>query len=93
MEARAAALLATMRDLSGIDPTEATRRRPVFTARMVVAARLLLEGWTEEQVALILGVTRTTVNYYRYKMADINARRLPGFETERELWTRFNETI
>ena len=91
MEDRAAALVELMREVTGIDPVQTTRRRPVHVARMIVAERLLAEGWTEEQAARIFGINRTTINYYRHKVATM--LHAPGYGLEREIYQQFNNAL
>lgn len=80
-----------MREVSGYDPTEETRRRPVVVARTFVAYRLLLEGFTEHAVGAVLGWDHATINRYR-RMAD-DMLNIPGYPAERELWDKFNQAI
>ena len=82
---------ATMREVSGYDPAEETRRRPVVTARTFVAYRLMMEGFTEHAVGSVLGWDHSTVNFYRRKAAEM--LHSPGYDAERELWTKFNKAI
>ena len=74
-----------------LDPMEESRRRPVVTARAFIAYRLLMEGFTEHAVGAVLGWDHSTINHYRQRAAAMLSA--PGYTAERELWTRFNETI
>ena len=73
------------------NPMEESRRRPVVTARCLLAYRLLLEGFTEHAVGAVLGWDHATINHYRRKAATMLSA--PGYDAERELWHKFNETI
>ena len=77
-----------VRALTGADPAERSRRWVVVYSRMMVAYRLLLEGWTQHRVANQLGVDHSTINHYRQRMAIILST--PGYEGEQELWNKFN---
>lgn len=81
----------TMREVSGYDPTEESQRRPVVVARIFVAYRLLLKGFTEHAVGAVLGWDHSTIHHYSCRAYDmLNS---PGYEAERELYDNFNEAI
>ena len=80
-----------MEHLVGVNPVQESRRRPVVTARAFIAYRLLMEGFTEHAVGAVLGWDHSTINHYRQRAATMLSA--PGYTAERELWTRFNETI
>lgn len=86
MKQRADFLCEVMKEVSGIDPKEKTRRREVVNARMMVAQVLLDAGYIEADVATLVGRDRGSVRNYREKMKWIH---LPMFEAEAELWKRF----
>lgn len=88
---RAERLCSAMESISGVDPIRASRRRLVVTSRMLVAARLLLDGWTEEQVGTFFGKDHSTVNNYR-RMFELTMT-TPGYEAEREIWEKFTLAI
>lgn len=79
------------RKLTGGDPSEKSRRWVVVYSRMMVAYRLLLEGWSQTRIGALLGVDHATASHYRRRMADILSS--PGYGPEQELWKQFNETI
>lgn len=80
-----------MREVSGVNPTDESHRRPVVVARTFVAYRLLRQGFSEHAVGAVLGWDHATINRYRrrgYEMLNI-----PGYDAERELWDKFNQAI
>lgn len=87
---RAQQLCAIMRELSGIDPMENSRKRDVVTARMMVAMALLHEGCTTMQVAELFGRNHSAVIHYKDRWLGIF---MPGWEAERELWEKFKKAI
>lgn len=87
---RAKRLCRVMFSVSGVDPMEESRKRPVVYARMMVAYALLREGNTEHSVGTVLGWDHSTINYYRSAMDDILSS--PGYAKERELWDTFIKT-
>lgn len=84
---RARQLCREMRELTGYDPAEESRRRWVATGRAMVAFRLLMEGGTEHAVGNALGVDHSTINHYRKKVP--GWLETPGYEQEQEIWTEF----
>lgn len=81
-----------MKEVSGHDPLDETRRRPVVIARTFVAYRLLLGGFSEHAVGKILGWDHSTVNHYRRRAAAFLT--MPEYyQAENELWKKFNEAI
>ena len=88
---RAQQLCDTMQEISGYDPAEDSRKRPVVTARIFVCYVLLLEGWSEHRIGITVGWDHSTINYYRKRMVEILT--LPGFDAERELWEQFKKAI
>lgn len=84
---RARQLCREMRELTGYDPAEESRRRWVATGRAMVAFRLLMEGWTEHAVGNALGVDHSTINHYRKKVP--GWLETHGYEQEQEIWTKF----
>lgn len=91
LRSRANRYCAVIRRLSGFDPSEESRRRPVVTARAFVAYRLALEGFTEHAVGAVLGWDHATIHYY-CRRADTMLH-TPGYEAEQTLWTQFNDKI
>lgn len=89
MEARARRLCDIMLAVSGHDPRKQSRLRPVVLARAMVSARLLSEGWTENQVGALMGREHSTVHYYRTLVRSI--LQVPSFRAERELLELFNQ--
>lgn len=84
-------LCGVMREVSGCDPAEESRRRPVVTARTFVAYRLMQQGFTEHAVGAVMGWDHSTVHHYRRKASTmLNS---PGYDAERELWNKFNNSI
>ena len=80
-----------MLEISGADPSQERKFRPVVMARVMVAYALLLDGYTENAIGNVLGWDHSTINHYRGKMNDILSS--PGYEAERELWEKFRERI
>lgn len=76
-----------MLHVSGVDPMEESRRRPVVMARMMVANALLIDGYTLMAVGTILGIDHSSVSYYKDRMSEVLAA--PGYEAERDTWKRF----
>lgn len=87
---RAQELCGIMKDMSGIDPMENTRRRDVVTARMMVAIVLLNEGCTTMDAAELLQKNHSSISLYkeRIKLLDV-----PGYKAEKELWEKFKKVI
>lgn len=73
--------------ISGFDPTENNRHRIFVTGRAIIVYKLILEGYTEHQVATVLGKDHSTIHYYRDKMETI--LHYGGYDIERELWAKF----
>lgn len=86
---RAERLCAVMKEVSGHDPLDETRKRPVVMARMMVAGALLEEGYTENSVGGILGWDHSTIHHYRRRMGEILTA--PGYDAERAVWNKFKE--
>lgn len=84
-------LCRVMREVSGCDPAEESRRRPVVTARTFVAYRLMQQGFTEHAIGAVMGWDHSTVNHYRRKASFMLTA--PGYDAERELWNKFNKAI
>lgn len=85
-------LCGKMLEISGFDPMERTRRRPVVVARVIVCYVLTsLRRFTEDEVAILFGIDHATVNHYKKRMEDIFS--LPGYEAECELWEKFKAVI
>lgn len=80
-----------MQEVSGCDPAEESRRRPVVVARTFVAYRLLLQGFTEHAVGAALGWDHSTINVYRRRADEM--LNTPGYDAERQLWDKFNQAI
>lgn len=78
-----------MKEVSGVDPMENSRRRDVVNARMMVAQALYDGGCIETEVARLLGMTHCTINYYRKKVKIF--LECPGYDAERELWELFKK--
>lgn len=70
------------------DPNKESRKRDVVTARMMVAGRLLREGYSEHQIGKVLGIDHSSVNHYRKRLAEILTTK--GYEDEQEIWKQFN---
>ena len=87
---RARQLCTIMRDITGIDATEDSRRHDVVVARMMIAAVLQNEGCSVSQTGRLLGRTHATIIHYNDMFL---ALYLPGWEAERELWERFKQSI
>lgn len=86
---RAQRLCAVMKEVSGHDPLDETRRRAVVMARMMVASALLAEGYTENAVGAVLGWDHSTIHHYRRRMKEMLTA--PGYDAERNLWERFKQ--
>lgn len=82
---------AMMHVVSGVDPLQETRRRPIVMARVMVANALLAEGYTENAVGSVLGWDHSTIHHYRRRMKEMLTA--PGYDAERHLWERFNGRI
>lgn len=80
-----------MLEVSGADPMEESRRRPVVMARMMVANALLIDGYSLTAVGTILGVDHSSVSHYKDRMSVVLGA--PGYEAEREVWGRFVKEI
>jgi predicted AAA+ superfamily ATPase len=81
-----------MLEISGFDPRELTRRRPVVMARVIVCYVLTSRHrFTEDEVAILFGIDHATVNHYKKRMEDIFL--LPGYEAEDELWDKFKAIL
>ena len=87
---RAAYLCSVIKDLSGIDPMEDTRKRDVASVRMMVAVQLYFENYREKEIGELLNRNRLTVHYYRDRWL---ALFMPGWEAERDLWEQFKKAI
>lgn len=88
---RADHLVDTMKELTGINPVEESRKRSVVSCRTMVANVLLLEGWTEHQIGAALGWDHSTINHYRKKFEAMMTT--PGYDAEKEIWRKFKEAI
>lgn len=77
--------------ISGADPLEESRVRPVVVARAMVAQALLNDGFTGMSVAVILGVDHSSINHYKKIMDAI--LHSPGYDAERDIWRRFSRKI
>lgn len=84
-------LCAVMLEVSGVDATQETRRRPVVMARVMVANALLAEGYTENAVGAVLGWDHSTVHHYRRRMSEMLTA--PGYDAERIIWNNFKQRI
>lgn len=82
---------AVMQETTGVDPLESSRRRPVVTARMMVAYALLQDGYTLNATGTILGMDHATISHYKDRMGDV--LKAPGYEAERAIWNKFKKTI
>lgn len=80
-----------MLEVSGIDIFDTSRLWINAIARAMVAKILLSEGYTQEQVGCVLNRCHATINYYKNVM--IERLGTPGFDAERELWTKFTNAI
>lgn len=85
-KARFEELCRIMKELSGIDPRENSRKHDVVTTRMMVAYQLMREGFTSLAVGELFGRDHSTVLNYKERWL---ALFMPGWEAERELWERF----
>lgn len=88
---RAQRLCAVMKEVSGHDPLDETRRRAVVMARMMVASALLAEGYTENAVGTVLGWDHSTIHHYRKRMKEVMTT--PGYEAEKEILGKFKKCI
>lgn len=88
---RARVLCDTMKLITNIDPMESSRRRDVVTCRMMISQRLMIEGWTENQIGTILQRDHATINHYRDKFVEMMTT--PGYEAEREIWAKFTLAV
>jgi len=89
-KARVEHLCRVMRDLSGIDPMNKSRKRDVVAARTIVAHTLITEGFSHTEIGELLGVDRSTVYYYEDR---ILGYRFGGYEPEWDLWNKFKKAI
>ena len=87
---RAEELCAKMRELSGINPMENSRKRDIVTARMMVAIVLMQEGCTTMQVAELFGRNHSAIIHYKDRWLGLF---MPGWEAERELWEKFKQSV
>lgn len=88
---RAKHLRGVMRDLSGVDVKNPSRKRIYVVPRAMIAHVLIREGCTTLQVGALLGKNHATITHYKDLMADFLSS--PGYEAERELWTKFKNAI
>ena len=91
MRERALYLCDTMKNVSGSDPSADTRKRPVVTARVMVCQVLMMEGWSENQIGIVMGWDHSTVNHYRKRFKEF--METPMFRNERALWDKFKNAI
>ena len=87
---RAAYLCSVIKDLSGMDPLEDSRKRDVVSVRMMVAMQLYLEKFREKEIAELLHRDRVSIYHYEERW---HALYMPGWEAERELWEKFKKAI
>ena len=80
-----------MLELTGVDACKQTRARAVVVPRAMVAWILVSEGCTTFQAGALLGKNHATISHYKDLMADFLSS--PGYDAERELWTKFQERI
>lgn len=84
-------LIAVMRDLTGTDPLERSRRRDLVAARMMIAFVLAKDGASEPAIGELLGMNHTTIHYYiTERMPRIT---LPGWEAEYDIWLKFKKAV
>lgn len=89
---RAKRYIKIMHDLTGIDALLKTRRREVMICRAIIAARMLNDGSTTIATGNALGVSHSTVIYYREAVKDMI--QIPQYyKGEYTLWQDFNKTV
>lgn len=77
-----------MQGITGFDPLEETRKRPVVSARVILAHYLLLNGYTENQIGVVLNIDHSTIHHYRKRYPI-----LMNYKEEKELDTKFKQAI
>lgn len=80
-----------MRKISGVDVANPSQKRMYVVPRAMVARVLVEEGCTTLQAGALLGKNHATISHYKDLMADFQSS--PGYEAERELWTKFMNAI
>ena len=56
--------------ITGVGPLQDTRKRTVVESRCLLVSALLKQGYTEEEVAALIGFDHSTVHHYRDMMRD-----------------------
>lgn len=80
-----------MLELTGMDVCNPSRERAFVVPRAMVARALASEGMSTIQVGALLGKNHATISHYKDLMADFLSS--PGYDAERELWTKFQARI
>ena len=88
---RANELIQIMRSIGNIDATTQSRERVYVVARAMIAKVLIAEGCTTIEVGAMLGRNHATISHYK-DLLD-NFLTSPGYNAERELWTKFTNQI
>ena len=79
-----------MKEISGIDVFEKTRKPGYVVARAIIAHCLEVEGCPVSDIGVLLKKDHATIIHYRERFALIF---LPGGEAEKELWEKFKAEI
>lgn len=87
---RADRLCQVIKELSGYDPNDNSRRQDVVTVRAMVAYQLLSEGFSSVKVAEYFGMNHSSILNYKERWL---AFFMPGWEAERDLWEKFRRSI
>ena len=82
--------ISVMKEVSGIDVFEKTRKPGYVVARAIISHCLEAEGCPVSDAGRLLRVNHSTIIYYRDRFELIFA---PGGEAEKELWEKFNASI
>lgn len=73
--------------VSGYDPMTAKRNRVYVCSRIMLAYKLLEDGYTETQVGTVIGKEHSTVHFYKTRMEDF--LKFKAYSAERSIWLNF----